>query len=139
MVFILVLGLLFSCEDDVGLERCGLLGSLNPEIIGVWVEEGYEDDALVLNSAAELDQNKYGFVLHEDGSFVERKNSGWCATPPISYANYDGRWRALSDSLLDIVVGYWGGSVSYQIRILGLDDKQLRIRYLYGEERENTR
>ena len=42
---------------------------------------------------------------------------------------------ALSDSLLDITVGYWGGSMTYQMRIVHMEEERLKIRYLYTNDR----
>ena len=74
----------------------------NEEIVGTWVEESLEDQVTTMKRAENLAQDRYGFIIREDGTFVERKNAGWCGTPPISYDNFEGTWEALSDSLLDI-------------------------------------
>ncbi len=128
--------LLISCgKEFLALDE---LGS-NVGMVGIWVQEGYKGDTALFKSAPKLDDNKYGFILGEDGSFVERKNSGWCGTPPISYANYEGSWEAVSDSLLSITVGYWGGVMNYQMRIVSLKGEELAIKYLYSEDMAKTR
>jgi len=48
-------------------------------------------------------------------------------------------WKAVSDSLLDITVAYWGGMMTYQIRIVSLGAEELSIRYLYTENRTDSR
>ncbi|HDS08100.1 MAG TPA: hypothetical protein ENO05_10790 [Bacteroides sp.] len=111
----------------------------NEEIVGTWVEESLEDQVTTMKRAENLAQDRYGFIIREDGTFVERKNAGWCGTPPISYDNFEGTWEALSDSLLDITVGYWGGTMTYQMRIVSLDKEYLRIRYLYGDNRADNK
>ena len=136
LIFILIAIVFVSCEQD--LAEADVLGE-NAEIIGTWIEDGYKDDLSLFERAEKLDLNKYGFTIGEDGSFIENKNSGWCGTPPISYASYDGQWLALSDSLLEITVGYWGGTMTYQIRIVSLDSENLGIRYLYSEDRAPAR
>lgn len=128
--------LLLSCEKEF-LELDALGG--NAGIVGTWIEEGYRGDTTLLNRAGKLDEVKYGFTINEDGSFIERKNSGWCATPPIAYTNYDGSWEAVSDSLLNITVGYWGGMMTYQIRIVALLGEDLAIKYLYSEDMARAR
>jgi hypothetical protein len=110
----------------------------NADIVGTWVEESREDLVTLMEREESLDPEKYGFIIRGNGEFIERKNAGWCATPPISYDNFEGTWEALSDSLLEITVGYWGGTMTYQIRILSLDEQSLRIRYLYAEDRANN-
>ena len=128
--------LLLSCKkDNIAPEALGE----NADIVGTWVEELdislpiIEDEISSFKRSEELDQDMYGFSILEDGTFLERKNAGWCGTPPIFYDNFEGTWEALSDSLLEITVGYWGGTMSYQIRIVSLDEETLRIRYLYAE------
>jgi hypothetical protein len=128
--------LLLSCEKED--PEAELLGE-NAEVVGTWVEEEYQEDLLWLKRSTELDPSRYGFTIREDGEFIERKNAGWCGTPPITYADFEGSWEALSDSLLDITVGYWGGIMTYQIRIVSLDQEMLAIRYLYAEDRTNAR
>ena len=66
----------------------------------------------------EFNPDRYGFTFHKDGSFTERKNSGWCGTPPIAYDNFEGSWKPLSDTLIDITVAYWGGTLTYQMQIV---------------------
>jgi hypothetical protein len=127
---------LLSCEKETATPEA--LGGQDG-IVGTWVEDTLRGDVKTLYRAGELDQDRYGFVIGEDGSYLERKNSGWCATPPIAYDNFEGSWTALSDSLLSITVGYWGGTMSYQIRILSVDELHLDIRYLYADNRADSR
>ncbi len=111
----------------------------NSGIIGTWVRQGTEQEEVILERSPALNDSLYGFTFMENGTFIERKNAGWCGTPPITYANFDGTWNALSDSLIEITVGYWGGMMNYQIRITSLEPGELRIRYLYGDERAGTK
>jgi len=136
MLILLMALLLISCEDE--LAEADALGE-NAGIVGTWIDDGYEDDLTLLRRGDELDHSKYGFTIKQDGSFIERKNAGWCGTPPISYENYEGTWEALSDSLIDITVAYWGGTMTYQIRIVSLDGEELQIRYLYTNDRVEAR
>ena len=132
LAFLIVMVLMVSCEKD--LMELAALGS-NADIIGTWVENEYKGDTLFLQRNGAFDKEKYGFTINEDGSFVERKNAGWCGTPPITYDNFEGSWEAVSDSLMDITVAYWGGMITYQIRIVSLDAEELAIRYLYTDNR----
>ena len=56
---------------------------------------------------------------------IERKNIGWCGTPPITYGNYDGNWQE-QESILNINTSYWGGSASYQWGVIS-DNNQLVV------------
>ena len=136
IIFLLVLVLMVSCEKE--LMKADALGE-NAGIVGTWIEDGYTDDVLNLDRADKLDPSKYGFSIEDDGAFIEHKNSGWCGTPPIAYDSFDGAWEAVSDSLLEVTVGYWGGIMTYQIRIVSLDNENLSIRYLYAADRATNR
>jgi hypothetical protein len=136
LFFLAVIALLCSCESD--LMNMEALGD-NSGIVGTWVENQYKGDTLYLDRSGTFDKEKYGFTLHEDGAFTEHKNAGWCGTPPITYDSFEGSWEAVSDSLLDITVAYWGGVMTYQMRIVSLDAKELAIRYLYTENRTDSR
>lgn len=134
----IVIGLVWmlSCEKE-GPDAESL--GENTGVVGTWVEEEYAEDLLWLQRSPGLDSSGYGFRIRENGEFIERKNAGWCGTPPITYANFEGTWEALSDSLLDITVGYWGGMMTYQIRIVSLDQEKLAIRYLYAGDRASVK
>jgi len=142
LLFLLIVMMMISCEKDF-LETDAL--GENVGIIGTWVEESdytmqiAGDGITRLNRKEELDSDHYGFIIKEDGTFLERKNAGWCGTPPISYDNFEGSWEPVSDSLLDITVAYWGGTQTYQIRIVSLEEDKLGIRYLYTDERTDAR
>ncbi len=136
LIFLTALLLVVSCEDS--LREMDTLGE-NAGIVGTWVEEGMEDDVSLFARSSALDSARHGFIIRGDGAFVERANAGWCGTPPISYSNYEGAWVALSDSLLEITVGYYGGAWTYQMRIVLVDEEYLRIRYLFAEDREQAR
>jgi hypothetical protein len=136
LVFLIVVLLTVSCEKES--MELDALGS-DTGIVGTWVVDGQKGDTILLQSRGGLDNEKYGFTINDDGSFIEMKNSGWCGTPPIAYDSFEGSWEAVSDSLLDITVAYWGGMMTYQIRIVSLDAEELAIRYLYTEARVGTR
>jgi hypothetical protein len=104
---------------------------LPDDLFGTWVRAEYEEGIMTLRESEELEQDEYGFRIHPDGRFLERKNAGWCGTPPISYENYDGEWKGLSESLLEITVGYWGGTTSYRMEIVSLGSADLHVRFHY--------
>ena len=132
LAFLMMMVLMVSCSKE--FLEVDALGE-NVGILGTWIDNGYHGDTLFMYRAGKLDAEKYGFTLKEDGTFLEHKNSGWCATPPISYDNFEGTWEVVSDSLLDITVAYWGGMMTYQIRIIKVGEQELAIRYLYDENR----
>ncbi len=135
LAFLIVIALMVSCEKD--LMELASLGS-NVGIVGTWVEDEYIGDTLFLQRDGTFDREKYGFTLKEDGTFIEHKNAGFCGTPPITYDSFEGDWKVVSDSLLDITVAFWGGMMTYQMRIISLDAEELAIRYLYEDNRMET-
>lgn len=127
-----------ACEE--GSFEVDTLGE-NASIIGTWVDENDnpllapEDGITRFNRSEDLDPDRYGMIFHDNGSFTERKNSGWCGTPPIAYDNFEGTWEPLSDTLLNITVAYWGGTLTYQMHIVSIEGGKLGIRYLFTEDR----
>lgn len=123
---IVLLILLFSCEK----------ASLAPEpgeLEGIWVQSDYDEDLTIFSKKNKLDDDKYGFKISDGGIFLEHKNSGWCGTPPISYADYEGTWKYESDSVLIVDVGYWGGTMTYKMQIVELTANKLKTRYIYED------
>ncbi|MBN2699319.1 MAG: hypothetical protein JXR52_10885 [Bacteroidales bacterium] len=123
--------MMISCEDMEysDIERANLLSDL----AGTWVEEGYEKDLTVMERAGMLDPEKYGFIIEPDGSFTERKNASWSDAGPKTYADFEGEWIALSDSLLEITVDFWGGTMVYYLQIVFLEQDLLKVRFDYRD------
>ncbi len=120
-LFIFFLSLfLYSCsKDEIKIEPDNLL-------IGIWNYSDYQDNASIFTRSQEFVDN-HCYRFNSDGTLTERKNSGWCGTPPISYADYPGTWNFLNDTLIQINVGYWGGSTSYRLDIESISSKSLKI------------
>lgn len=72
-------------------------------LYGTWVDDGNDGNISIFKRSSKLDQNKYGFIIYPDGEFVER-NSGWCGTPPLTFFNESGKWRKISETLLEITI-----------------------------------
>jgi hypothetical protein len=83
----------------------------NP-LVGNWTYSHYDSGALFFERSNGF-INDHCYKFNPDGSMTERKNSGSCGTPPISYADFTGTWSFKNDSLIEISVGYWGGTVNY--------------------------
>ncbi len=99
----------------------------NPDhLIGSWFNPQYNDSLVTFERSEGLIENEYGFTFIEDNTFIERKNSGWCGTPPISYADFDGTWTN-KDSIIKITVDYWGGTADYTWKMVTVDETTLKI------------
>jgi hypothetical protein len=119
-ILLLLVILLASCEkDQVNITN-------TDKLIGYWTNPVANDTIIEYSRADALLNNCYGFGFKAGQIFVERKNAGWCGTPPVSYADFEGVWEQ-NDSLLIINVGYWGGTVDYQWKIISIDENCLRI------------
>lgn len=103
-----------------------LLSNYSENLLGYWISPVYSDAMITYSRANELKDNEYGFVLKPGNVFLERKNSGWCGTPPIIYGDFDGHWYQ-NDSILNIKVGYWGGKENYQWKIISIENDKLSI------------
>lgn len=136
LIFLSLTILLFACDEDQ--PELANLGE-NVGIVGTWVDFSddfaapAEDGVTRLVRTENFENNHYGFTFRKDGTFIERKNSGWCGTPPIAYDNFEGVWNPLNDTLIDITVAYWGGTLTYQMWIVSVDAEELGIRYLFED------
>lgn len=125
---ILILVLVISCNksDDTAPS----IPATHP-LIGYWTSTEMEGDVFVMTRSDEFQQDRYGFAFFSDSRYYERKNSCGCGTPPIVFQTYDGIWKFVSDDLYEIEVGFWGGTVGYQIEVIYLDEQTLKCRFNY--------
>jgi hypothetical protein len=123
---------LSSCENDIELK------SDNAELlIGNWVNPVYIDTLVQYTRAEALKEDDFGISFNPRNLLVERQNAGWCGTPPISYANYNGTWSKTGD-IIKISVDFWGGKANYQWKVVAVDEKTLTVypvksEYIYKE------
>jgi hypothetical protein len=126
------LAFLASCESDNDLK------SDNSELlIGNWISPLYIDSLVQYTRAGALKEDDFGISFKSQNLLIERQNAGWCGTPPISYANYNGTWSKTGD-IIDISVDFWGGKANYKWKIIALDSKTLTVypvksEYIYKE------
>jgi hypothetical protein len=127
LILFLLSSLFFSCtKEQIKIDPDNLL-------IGVWVFSEYKDDITIFKRDQEFTDNDC-LKFNSDGTLIERKNSGWCGTPPISYANYDGTWSIVNDTLVQVKVGYWGGTTSYKLDIESISPTTLKVITLPNNE-----
>jgi len=119
-------GLVFlACKDSI----------VDPgeyEFIGVWIQKSYESDTLTFERSEKLNNDKPGYIFLSDNKIIERKNSGWCGTPPIAYTNFDGKWELIDESHLKITVGYWGGTTNYKLEVFSCKNNKLIMKRIYN-------
>jgi hypothetical protein len=99
------------------------------ELLGVWINPQYNNDGLMTLDKADEFVDGYGIAFHENGTLTERKNVGWCGTPPITYGDFAGSWEE-ADDIIDMVVDFWGGENEITWKIIFVDDQTLIIEVL---------
>ncbi|HBC78188.1 MAG TPA: hypothetical protein DEO60_13680 [Bacteroidales bacterium] len=112
-------------KDNIQIDPGNLL-------IGTWNYSDYNENDNVFIRSNEFTEN-HCYKFNSDGTMTEKKNSGWCGTPPISYAEYPGTWNIINDTLIQISVGYWGGNTKYKLDIQSLDPNFLKVSYVSEE------
>jgi len=117
-----------SCEessDPVAVDESDLL-------LGYWTNREFIDTLVRYERAAELKENIYGIGFKVEHVFVERKNEGWCGTPPVTLRDFEGTWTK-NDSLVDVDVPYWCGMAHYTYKIIELDNSSLTLALVWQE------
>lgn len=127
LLVLLIILVTISCKKEES--------SVNPEstyLVGTWVNPQYSDSLITLESSPNLVDSLYGISFKSNGKLIEHKNSGWCGTPPISYGDYEGNWSE-KDSVVNIEVGFWGGTVILQWKLLSITNDHITIHQLSAE------
>lgn len=132
IIFVLLV-CLTSCEktndfdDKTNIQGYWMIEHHSPE-----EAEYLMDSILVFNRVDKLDFYGYGFALLDEGYFIERKNSGWCATPQILYGNFVGEWIVDPDEI-NLISDYWatnlqGERIHQQWELMTISKDQLSIK-----------
>ena len=126
-IAIFVVFVLDSCQkDEIPAENQDL------SLMGNWINPIYIDTLVTFESSEKLIENQYGISFIPGNKVTERKINGWCGTPPITTADYNGAW-AQKDSVVDINVGYWGGTADYTWKIVSITKSNLVITILKSD------
>lgn len=109
----------FGCEKEKTLN--------NTDLAGYWIHPETDDNIVITFDRATAFVEDYGIAFFEDGSVVEKKNAGWCGTPPISYAEYDGTWEEEEAEIINVTSTYWGGTIEWTWKIISVDENTLVV------------
>lgn len=125
---ILFIAILSSCKQNENITD-----PQNP-LIGTWVYKSYEqinstEYAIVYERKSKFDNDNSGISFKVNNQLIERKNIGWCGTPPISYGEYNGSYT-LKDELITTNSEGWNGKTTQRYEVVSLDDKVLKIKRL---------
>ena len=109
----------FGCEKN----------QLTPDqdLAGYWINPQWDNSGLVIYDRADGFVEGYGIAFFEDGSLLERKNEGWCGTPPISYGDFTGTWEEQEEDIIKINSTYWGGTLELTWKIISVDETTLVV------------
>ena len=118
---------LVSCQKIADPIEAG-----HSDLAGIWVNPQYTDTLVTYTKSDALIENELGISFKSDNTLIERKINGWCGTPPITTADYEGTWKR-NDSTVNITVGYWGGAVDNTWKIMLLNNQKLVISVVKSE------
>jgi hypothetical protein len=94
---------------------------------GIWVYSGSDDSISIYYPTNQFEEDKPGFAIKEDNVFIER-TSGWCATPPLTFFNVEGKWEVFDDNTLKITCSNWiDENYSRLMEIVSLDNGELKV------------
>ena len=116
---------LISCTDNP------INQSVPENLLGTWIFRSYENEIYTMEKSFRLENDNSGLVILNNGSLIERKNIGWCGTPPIVYGNYQGTWKSAPDNMLEVNVEYWGGTEIYSMEIVSVTNSKLVFKKNY--------
>lgn len=106
------------------------------KLLGIWIQSGRTVDVTAYRQAKKFAEGDGGMEFMPDGKLIVRQNAGWCGTPPIEYANYDGTWKLDHDSLLVLAYKYWGSQVKEKARIELIVGDKLILKSLEVERQQ---
>ena len=106
-------------------------------LIGRWAHPVYADNAegkaiIFYERTNKLPVDSNGIEFIKNGSLIERKNAGWCGTPPVTYSNYSGNWHTQNENII-ITVDYWGGMEHRIWKIIDVTETTLKIEVILQE------
>lgn len=139
---ITLFSLLIACNDDGVIPNLANLDG-QENLIGAWEYDSYEqlNDTTyvsVYRKVNKIAADNPGITFKSNGVFLSKQNAGWCGTPPISYAEYDGKYSVGAKNVLNINTKYWGGKASYKIEVIELTTNRLIVKtFDYEYEQRN--
>ncbi|MBL7906735.1 MAG: hypothetical protein JNL22_17070 [Bacteroidales bacterium] len=128
LILVALLMLLGSCEKETPETAVS-----EESLSGFWISPEYLDSMIVYQKADDFNDGP-GYEFKIGGSMIERKNAGWCGTPPITYDNYNGTYELLPDGNLEVVSPYWGGIIRTRYQIISINQRKLTLRFLESGE-----
>jgi hypothetical protein len=99
------------------------------QLIGIWLfeENTSSENSASLTKSKKFKEEEPGIQLKKNGKLVKRQNSGKCATPPISFANYEGTWKMTGESTLTVKYEFFDGTIEEDWKIIETNKNKLKI------------
>ncbi|UJR38667.1 hypothetical protein I4U23_031333 [Adineta vaga] len=95
-------------------------------ILGIWIPS---DDGDYYIRSTQFISNKPGYQFKPDGQFIQRQNVGWCGTPPITYGNYEGRWKVFDKTTLTVNGSNWRENYTKNLKYQFLTDDDNKVKF----------
>lgn len=102
-------------------------------IIGNWSNAVYTDSTILFTKSVLWPENEYAVSFQANNRVVERKNIGFCGTPPITYGDFEGNWLLIfegNSTTIEIQTTNYAGPVFYKWKILSISEQHLEIKIL---------
>ena len=131
LVLITFSALLFSCGEGILLPSDEKVVNQNENpLVAYWAYSDYTDDIQIFTRVSALPENSRGYAFFSDTTYQERANSGFCATPPVTYGTYEGTWSISNEDELILEGTYWGGEKTEKFEIVSVNRETLKLKYL---------
>ena len=99
-------------------------------LIGYWINPVYTDSITTFERANRFKEDAYGVAFLTNDVSLER-SSGWCGTPPLIFADFQGKWQK-NDSIITITIDNGiAGVMDNHWKIKTLDEKHLVIERMH--------
>lgn len=125
ILLLLLMVIHIGCDTDVE----SLQINESDKLVGHWIKPVANDTELKLDRANTLKKDAYGISFLTESNCIER-SSGWCGTPPLIFADFQGTWKR-NDSIITITIDNgMNGLEAINWKIKTLDDQSLVIERL---------
>lgn len=100
--------------------------------LGSWTVAGWQENGFTLERINKLPENTFGYSFKRNGELINRANSGWCGTPPVITADYQGKWQVDGD-VLKVEMRFWGGNIIQEWRIISSNAQTVTVELLKSD------
>ena len=100
-----------------------------------WVYENYENDNLTYESRWKFKKHKPGIEFKENGTIIRKQNSSWCGNE-IEFETVSGKWKKISESLLEIEYKNWSGMNKDTLQIVELTKSKLIVKPIHTQKKK---